>query len=523
MTSAGQILRNTNHQIAESSPIGRWRLTLLVIALLAPFFIYFGTAKSIVHIWDSSETFTHGYVILPISLWLIWRRRKTLPTEAIAPYWPGLLLLAVCGFGWLLADVASVQVVRQYAFVAMFPLIVLTILGPTFFRSIAFPLFFLLFAVPFGEIFIAPLIDFTANFTVAALQATGIPVLRNGPNFEIPSGSWSVVEACSGLRYLISSFTLGCLYAYLSYRSPIRRGLFVLVSIIVPIIANGLRAYMIVMIGHLSGMRLAVGVDHIIYGWLFFGLVIFIMLWIGNFWREDQNPNNLSSERNPAQSQTTPPNFTNVSPTIAASILVCLIIWPAYSLSINRAVFNPKAADLTGFSSPWKEAQPFTNWKPKFSPSNAELYRFFQNGNAPVGLSISYYRNQQGDSKLISSSNLLVTEKDPLWHRPKTSEHHEIVNGKEITIRESSIQGVAGSLMVWQWYWIDNRFVVNDYIAKLLQAKEMLALNGDDGASITIFTPYTSDPTVARTTLHNFLNANTRGLEDILSRNKQNN
>jgi hypothetical protein len=56
---------------------------------------------------------------------------------------------------------------------------------------------------------------------------------------------------------------------------------------VVPVIANGLRAYMIVMIGHLSGMALATGVDHLIYGWLFFGLVMFIMFWIGSYWRED--------------------------------------------------------------------------------------------------------------------------------------------------------------------------------------------------------------------------------------------
>jgi exosortase len=69
------------------------------------------------------------------------------------------------------------------------------------------------------------------------------------------------VEACSGVRYLISSVTLGCLYAYLTYQSTKKRLLFIAVSIVVPIIANGLRAYMIVMIGHLSGMELATGGD----------------------------------------------------------------------------------------------------------------------------------------------------------------------------------------------------------------------------------------------------------------------
>jgi exosortase len=123
------------------------------------------------------------------------------------------------GFSWLLADLAEVQVVRQYAFVLMIPFTVWAVLGTRVARAITFPLVFLIFAVPFGEFLLPPLMQFTADFTVTALQLTGIPVYREGLYFTIPTGSWSVVEACSGLRYLIASITLGSLYAYLTYRS----------------------------------------------------------------------------------------------------------------------------------------------------------------------------------------------------------------------------------------------------------------------------------------------------------------
>ena len=126
----------------------------------------------------------------------------------------------------------------------------------------------------------------TADFTVAALRASGIPVYREGLQFVIPSGSWSVVEACSGIRYLMASFMVGSLFAYLNYRSWRRRLAFVAVSLVVPIVANWLRAYMIVMLGHLSGNTLAVGVDHLIYGWVFFGIVIMAMFMVGARWSE---------------------------------------------------------------------------------------------------------------------------------------------------------------------------------------------------------------------------------------------
>ncbi len=165
-----------------------------------------------------------------------------------------------------------------------------TLLGAQFVWAAFFPLMFLLFAVPMGEFLIQPLMGVTADFTVAMLQATGIPVYREGMFFSIPSGDWSVVEGCSGLRYLIASITLGVLYAYLTYRSWKRRLLFSIAAMIVPVFANSGRAYMIVMIAHLSDMKLALGVDHYIYGWVFFGIVMLLLFWIGSFWREDDQP-----------------------------------------------------------------------------------------------------------------------------------------------------------------------------------------------------------------------------------------
>src|ERR1700674_5737271 len=97
-----------------------------------------------------------------------------------------------------------------------------------------FPLGLLLLGVPMGEALIPPHMAWTANFTVSALQLSGIPVLRDGLFFPIPSGNWSVVEGCSGVRYLIASFTVGVLFAYLSYRGAWKRLLFAAMSIIVP-------------------------------------------------------------------------------------------------------------------------------------------------------------------------------------------------------------------------------------------------------------------------------------------------
>lgn len=474
----------------------------LAAALLAVFVIHADTARSIVAIWNNSETFAHGYIILPTSLWLIWRRRHHLSQIPWKPFWPVMPLLAVSGFGWLLAELGDVQVVRQYAFVMMLPLTVLAIAGLRLAGAIAFPLFFLLLAVPFGEVFVPPLINLTADFTVSALQLTGIPVLRTGSNFEIPSGSWSVVEACSGVRYLISSFTLGCLYAYLTYCTLLRRLVFVLLSIAVPIVANGLRAYMIVIIGHLSDNRLAAGVDHLLYGWIFFGLVMFLMFWLGSYWREDRKEAGQPAPASGgAMNAIERPAFLLA---VMASV-VCVGIWPAYAELSER--FRPEVfeGDLNRFTPQWKTSAAFTGWKHGFSPADIEMLRFFEHGSRQVGMSVLFYRTRRDGAGLISTANRVVTSQERRWQQVSASVRNETVADRGMTVREAQIHGNGQRLVVWYWYSINGTYTANDYVGKALLAKEKLLMRSTDGAVVMLFAPYEDDAEEARVAMRRFL------------------
>src|SRR5690606_17241976 len=202
--------------------------------------------------------------------------------------WPVLVVMLVLAGIWIVGHIAGVASIEQLAAVAMIPATLAALVGMRIVAALAFPLAFLFFAVPIGEFLTPMLMDYTADATVLALQWTGIPVYREGLFFTVPSGRWSVVEACSGLRYLIASLALGVLYAYLQFRTLKYRLMFIALAAIVPIIANWIRAYLIVMIGHLSDMRLAVGADHLIYGWVFFGIVMGLLFWVGSRMREPE-------------------------------------------------------------------------------------------------------------------------------------------------------------------------------------------------------------------------------------------
>ncbi|THC41672.1 exosortase A [Massilia sp. Mn16-1_5] len=489
------------------------RIAVIVGAFVALLLLYWGTAASMVSVWNSSETFAHGYAILPISLWLIWRRREVFSRIPAAPWWPALGLLALCGAGWLLARAGEVQVVMQYAFVAMFPALALALLGRQLAGALAFPLLFLLFAVPFGEVFVQPLINFTADFTVALVRATGIPVLRNGTMFELPTGNWSVVEACSGVRYLISSITLGCLYAYLSYRSLKRRVLFIGLSIIVPIIANGLRAYMIVMIGHTSDMALATGVDHLIYGWLFFGLVMFIMFWIGSYWREDEAVPAPAASAAAARSAAALPVRPLTGVAIAA-VLVCAL-WPALGAVSDKAAHNPAPVQLTGARLATPASGPAA-WNPEFMTPDASLAGKYMAAGAPVHLNVLYYRNQGPDKRLISSVNRVDNRKADFRQIGSTL-RQEDVQGQPLAVRETRVKGPDGTnYLVWHWTWVDGAFTANDYVGKLRQARAKLMMHGDDGAAVLVATPIGEQPENARVVLRSFLAANLAPLQASL-------
>src|SRR5215471_13364836 len=97
---------------------------------------------------------------------------------------------------------------------------------------------------------------------------------------EVPGAKFTVAEACAGLRFLIASVALGALYGYLMYRSWTRRIIFLALSIVVPIIANGFRVMGISVLGYLLSSAEAATADHILYGWLFFSIVSLLLILI---------------------------------------------------------------------------------------------------------------------------------------------------------------------------------------------------------------------------------------------------
>lgn len=478
---------------------------LAVAGLLQPTFL------SMYEIWDRSETFAHGFVILPISLWLVWRDRERYLGVPVAGDFRAFLVILPLVLGWLAARLGGVLVVEQYAFVAIWVAAVWLVMGLAMLRAAMFPLGFLLLMVPNGEFLIQPLIEFTADFTVGAVRLAGIPVYREGPFFTMPTGEWNVVEGCSGLRYLIASITLGVLYAYLTYRTLWKRLTFSLAAVIVPVLANGMRASMIVFIAHYSDMTLALGVDHFIYGWVWFGIVMLIMFWVGMIWREDLD-----------EAPAPPPALAvKAAPLHAGALALCLMAFPLYESHLAHREAVAPALELPAPATGWSVSeQPLLPWTPEWHGMDVQRVRYYQQGEQQIMLFLAWYGTQRDHAELINSRNIMVREKRSDWRQVGRDHPVKHLAGAELPLYQAQLLANHGGsrILAWQWHRIHGRDGIDPYRAKIELALAKMLGRNDAGAAVIIATPHRDKTDMERAgkSLADFLAAHKPALDRML-------
>ena len=502
---------------ALTSDATRWRAALpaVLLTLATVLLAYRDTAEAMVATWSRSDTFAHGFLVVPIVVWLVWRRRRELAMLEPRPCPWMLVPMAIAAFAWLLGDLASVRSVTQLAFTALLVLTVPAVLGLAVARAILFPLAFTFFAVPIGEFLLPQLMEWTADFTVLALRTTGVPVFREGNQLVIPTGRWSVVEACSGVRYLIASFMVGTLFAYLHYRSAKRRWIFAAVAIVVPIVANWVRAYLIVLLGHLSNNTIAVGVDHLVYGWLFFGVVMGVLYAIGTIWSEDEEapgmPQRASRRSRPAADERTGLTWAAGLATLVIAVAPHLAL---ESIANVSAAATPRLAPLDALAGGWRSDEAPVTWKPDFRNSSAESTHFYRRDGERVGVYTAYYRQQSYDRKLVGAGNTLVRSEDRDWLQTAAPVRRAVeIDGQMRTFRDTLLRRAATRtspeqrLRVWQIYWIAGALTSSDQWAALLGAAYRLTGRGDDAAVLVFYAPADQEGDGERE-LRSFVSAN---------------
>ncbi|MBV7260184.1 exosortase A [Erythrobacter crassostreae] len=235
------------------------------------------------HQWWNIDTYSHILLVPLILIWLVWLRTDELQKITPKPWAPGLLLIAA-GLGlWLVGRLTDINLFAHAGAVGAVQGAVVATLGLRASIALALPLAFATFLVPFGDELIPALQMVTAEIAIALTHLSGIPAVVDGIYIETPVGLFIVAEACSGVKFLIAMITLAVLVCFTRFDSWRRRIAFLAASIIIPIIANGIRAWGTIYIAQSQGVEFAAGFDHIFYGWIFFAIVVVVL--IAGAWR----------------------------------------------------------------------------------------------------------------------------------------------------------------------------------------------------------------------------------------------
>jgi len=472
----------------------QWRNAALTLGAVVLFilFVFFDTVKILVMTWWDKPEYNHCLLILPILIYLLYERREIFHKIAPKPSWLGLLPILAGGGLWLLGDLADANVVRQFGLVILLQGSILTILGWRVVLALMFPIFYMVFLIPFGDFLVPALQDFTTAFVVTTLNILSIPVYVEGVFLSIPAGDFHVAEACAGLRFLVATVALGTLMANVAYKTIGRQIIVVLLSFIVPVIANGLRASGIVLVAHWSDMKYATGVDHIVFGWIFFAVVLLIFISIAmTFTNRGLHDGYIDFSKEYWQSNEAVP-LKKFIPFLVIGLIAAGGA-PAYVSVIDQRLLSNEDRYIVVDEAVWgHDAADKTDWKPFYDGASQtfHLKKGAVSRNA-VDVFVAYYKYQAKDAEMIRFGNGVAME--DIWERADGQRVTTEISGSERPVKEVLLHSRVGQRLVWYWYWVDGEILTSNYKAKLYDARAKLLGGRLDSAVVALSVPVDKD------------------------------
>jgi len=376
-------------------------LRLLGFAVAAIFALFWRDLWAMLNTWWNVSTYNHCLLIIPIIFWLVQQRREELVKITPSVWAPGLLWGGLAASGWLLGEAAGVSFARQLGVIMMLQAAVFTLLGRNVSIAVIFPMFYGFFLVPFGDELVPFLQTITADMSMVFLAWANIPAYIDGVFISTPTGYFEVAEACSGVKFLVAMVAYGALVCNLCFKSWNRRILFMLASIIIPIVANGIRAFGTMYIAHHTSIEFATGFDHIFYGWIFFAVVLALVMALGWPFFDRRLDDNFVDSRN---FQTTYKSRIKTIPMIGLFVAIVAAPWLWTSaLAAQQSVVPDSIAapEITG----WEKVDyyPLYEWEPQFAGANHHLLQRYRNREtgALVDMVIAVYDRQTDGREIV--------------------------------------------------------------------------------------------------------------------------
>jgi exosortase A len=456
--------------------------------------------------WLTASAYQHCFLIPLVSVWLGWRLRFIL--AGIQPS-PSLLAPAgiiAAGCIWLTGSLSDIELIQQFAGVALIPLGVWAVAGSRLVRAIAFPCAYLLFMIPFGDSLLPDLMNLTAGFITATVTAFGVPIYRDGLVLTTASGTFEVIEGCAGLKYMLASGPVAVLFSYLVYRFWWKRILFVLAALGISILANGTRASTVVLVAHFTNMRLGAGYDHILFGQILFGVVTLLTLLAGLPFADER----------PAQVAIRPPGDGHPDGTpiwrfpAATGLFLALVAIAPISASVikSRTLRADPPAVLQRLpiaESPWTGPyEPSADSTPVFRGAISALSGQYRYAAHRVDVHVISYRNQKQGGELINSGN---TAYDPkVWTDIGQTTGTVITHDLDHDYIETELRSANGRRrLVRTWYTVNGERAHRPLVVKFLELRNTVMGRAAVSSAVLIGTYADVDSAHAREVLDQFM------------------
>ncbi len=373
---------------------------LLLIIILA----YYSTWASVLNRWITDPTYSHGFLVLALSAWMLCRafsrnRLNIIPTNIAACF-----LVLLLGLLWYVANAATVEMLSQVSLAALIFTSVFALYGRPGLQYLGVPLGIVFLVVPVWDV-TRPLLQWLTTSVVGVfLDIAEIPAFISGFFVQLPAGTFEIAEGCSGLHFLMAATVLGAVQGELSNESPLNRAKAMAIFVMLALIANWIRVTAIVVAGHMTEMNHWLIDDHYYFGWAVFAFLVLPVIWFGH----SPAASSISPSVNLVESRDRVSRATSV---IWLFVLVALpsLLWhsrglyaeptdpPSFPTRLDNAV-------LVGDAS--------RSWQPTFHSADEFVGKTFHVANGTADVWFAFYGNQRSGREAIGYGNAFFGKSD---------------------------------------------------------------------------------------------------------------
>ncbi len=460
------------------SLIAREPIAILLSGLAVVFTALFWPTLATLHQrWmNPDEPYSSSYLVLVMAAYLIWKTVRSISISAVSPCLPALLIIIPAILAWYAGYVTQAQLLSQIFLPVILFSWFFVVLGWAIARGFLFPFLLCYFTIPVWGVLGIPLRTMAVIVVEKGLALLEIPAFISGFQIHLTAGVVEIAGGCSGQNYLISGLVIGLFYAANYLRGYSRLFCIVLIASF-SIIANWIRIFLLVLVGHYTNLQHPLVNDHSNFGWFIFALVLLaffmLMRWLDPYLSHVKDTGKLEGEN--SDIGVTGKTYRNIIVVTALTLFISAIL-PVYAYkSVDKIENAVRGMILPEDIIVNKEARPY--WLPDYQGYDiAQQWISRIGGKATVITALIYNQQTQG-KELIYGANQIVPP--------------EIVLGQSITEKVDNnrlavtIAEVAGQARKIFWvYRIGDNYTTSGFMAKLLQLSAELT-NEPQAALIT--------------------------------------